>query len=492
MQRTRLPEQTGRGVESLSKEKLQVLHSMLVERNRLASRLGLQQYGGERDIYRALGYKVKLDYDDFYARYMRQDIAKAIIDRPVKATWQGDLELIESEDNEETPFEAGWKMLNWELGIKTRLARVDKLTGIGRYGILFLGLDDVKSSDDFANPVKKGERKLLYVRPFSEATAKISKYETDSANERYGQPVLYEIEVADVENGTSKVVKVHYTRVVHIVDDNLESEVMGTPRLEPVFNRLMDIEKIVGGSAEMFWRGGRPGFEGKLDKEYTLTPDTRKGLIDQFDEYENDLRRFLINEGIELKALTQQISDPSTHIDVQLTMISAETGIPKRVLSGSERGELASTQDVGEWKTYVQSRREDYAEPRIIRPFVDRLIELGILPKPEKFYRIDWLDLFSISEKERVDIGKARANAIREYTTNPLAESIIPPDAFFEFFLGLSSGQIELIHKQVEAGLSEEQKALAEEIKEQMPAPAVIPGNINKLKLYPYSQFEER
>jgi hypothetical protein len=117
-------------------------------------------------------------------------------------------------------------------------------------------------------------------------------------------------------------------------------------------------------------------------------------------------------------------------------MISAVTGIPKRILSGSERGELASTQDSGEWKTYVQSRREDHAEPRIIRPFIDRLIELGILPKPDKFYRIDWLDLFSVSEKERVDIGKARANAIREYTTNPMAEALIPADLFLETCLG--------------------------------------------------------
>ena len=460
---------------------IQTLTSMLVARANLAANLG-QQYGGDRDIYQALGYKLKLEYADYFTRYTRQDIAKAIIDRPVKATWQGDLELIETEDAEKTPFEAAWKKLNWDLGLKTRLSRVDRLTGIGRYGVLLLGLDDVKNKEGFMLPVTPGVRTLKYVKPFGENSAKISTYEERSSNERYGSPLIYDIEVADVASGSSTNVKVHHSRVIHIVDDNLESEILGTPQLEAVFNRLYDLEKIVGGDGEMFWRGARPGFSGMIDKDFSMTPATKAGLLDQFDEYEHNLRRFLINEGVNIKALVQQISDPKPHVDVQLTMISAVTGIPKRVLSGSERGELASTQDTSEWKTYVQSRREDHAEPRIVRPFVDRLIKLKVLPTPAEFYRIDWLDLFSISEKERVEIGKGRANAIREYTTNPMAEALIPADLFLEVCLGLSDGQIELARKMRSAGISDEQKDLMEEIKKitEPPEPTLAPGVVKK------------
>jgi len=224
------------------------------------------------------------------------------------------------------------------------------------------------------------------------------------------------------------------------------------------------LEKIVGGDAEMYWRGARPGYQGKVDPNYQMTSQTKIDLEDQISEYENMLRRIFVNEGVDLKELAQQIADPMNHVSVQIQMISAVTGIPQRVLTGSERGELASTQDTGEWKTYVQARREDHAEPKILRPFVDRLIELGILPKPEVDYKVDWLDLFSISEKERVEIGKSRANALREYTTNPMAQSVIPPDAFFEFFLGLTTGQIDLVKKLLAAGISEDQKSLMEDI----------------------------
>ena len=461
----------------LSNKQLQILSSMIVSRAGLAASLG-QQYGGDRDIYQALGYKRELTYTDYWAQYSRQDIAKAIIDRPVKATWQGQLELIESEDAERTPFEDAWYKLNKKLRLRSLLSRVDRLTGIGRYGVLLLGLDDVTGGiDGFAKPVSlSGTRKLLYLKPFGEYSAKIDTYVVDPKNARYGKPLLYNITIADIVGGLSSTVKVHHSRIIHILEDHLESEVMGIPKLESVFNRIQDLEKLVGGDAEMFWRGARPGYSAMVDKDYSMTQATKDDVQEQADEYEHGLRRILINQGIDYKALAQQIADPENHVKVQLMMISAVTGIPQRILSGSERGELSSAQDSGEWKTYVQSRREDHAEPNIIRPLVDRLLELKILPQPEtEDYQIDWLDLFSISEKERVDIGKARSNAIREYTTNPNAESVLPPRAFLEFCLGLSQAQIDLVEKMIGEGISEDQKNIIKELDEIIPKPTPTP-----------------
>jgi hypothetical protein len=288
--------------------------------------------------------------------------------------------------------------------------------------VLLLGLDDVNTPQDFVKSVKSGQRNLLYVKPFGEESAKIKSYESNPSNDRYGKPLIYEVQVANIigDINSFSTIQVHHSRMIHILEDHLESDVLGIPKLEAVFNRLTDIEKIVGGDAEMFWKGARPGYQGMVNENYTMTEATKNDLKDQIDEFDHNLRRILINEGVDLKALAQQIADPTPHVDVQLTLLSAVTGIPKRILSGSERGELSSAQDSGEWKTYVQSRREDHAEPHIIRPFTDRLIELKVLPKPDVRYMVDWLDLFSISEKDRVEIGKSRANALREYTTNQM------------------------------------------------------------------------
>lgn len=452
--------------KSLTPEQIRVF-SEITNRAMLASKLGFQ-YGTSRDVYEALGYKTTLEFSDYFTRYTRQDIAKAIIDRPVKATWSGPLELIESDEAEDTEFEEAWEELDRTLGLKTMLSRVDRLTGIGHYGVLLLGLNDVSNHEGFIRPVSKGATELKYVKPFGESSAKIDEYVTDPKDSRYGKPLIYSMEVADLASDATKTVKVHYSRVIHITDDNLESDVLGTPRLEAVFNRLMDLEKLVGGDAEMFWRGARPGFHGKVDPEFTMTTALKEDLLNQLDEYEHNLRRFLTTEGVDIKDLAQQIADPANHVDVQLQMISAVTGIPKRVLTGSERGELASSQDTTEWLSYVQARREDHAEPRIVRPFVDRLIELTILPEPGEDYTVKWQDLFSISEKARVEIGKGRANALREYTYTPMSMEVLPPDLFLEICLGLTKEQITLAQAMRDKQMGDESDELMGIVKDML------------------------
>ncbi len=461
--------------------------STLVARAELGNRMGIS-YDGDRNLYQALGYKETLAYKDFVTQFIRQDIARAVIERPVKVTWSGPLSVIESKDAETTNLEKDWVALERYLKLKSMFVRLDKLTGLGRYGVLLLGFDDVTNVQNWATPVKKGKRKLLYVRPLGESSAIIDTWVTDTTNERYGLPELYNVILTQPQNGASTfniasgvgtTIKVHYSRVIHVVENAMESETEGTPRLEVVFNRLQDLEKLVGGSAEMFWRGARPGYAGEVDKEYSMGTPEKEALKDQIDEYEHNLRRLFINQGVKLQALATQISDPKSHVDVQLMMISAVTGIPKRILSGSERGELASSQDAAEWIAFVQGRREEFAEPHIIRPFIDRMIEYGVLPKPNVDYSIEWADLFSVSEKDKVEIGRIRATALREYFVNPLAPEVIPPDAFMEFFLGLTQSQIDLITEMVGGAtirsIKEEDAAFQAELEAKNAPPIVVP-----------------
>jgi len=437
--------------------------SAIVGRAQLAAKLG-QQYGGDRDIYQALGYKQELTFADYYIRYKRQDIAKAIIDRPISATWRGTLEMLEADDDEDTEFEKAWRQLNKKLGLKSRFARADRLTSLGKYGVLLLGLDDVRTKEDFRQPVQtSAARKLLYVKPLSEYSAQIENWEARTDSERYGLPTVYRIEIQNPGDKTSSTIYAHHSRVIHIPGQLLEGEVEGMPELEDVFNRLQDLEKIVGGSAEMFWRGARPGYQGKVDDDYQMSQEEVDKLQEQVDEYEHNLRRMLINRGIDLSSLEQQVADPTNHVDIQIQMISAVTGIPKRILTGSERGELASTQDTNAWLTLIQERREEHAEPCIIRPFVDRCIQYGVLPTPaqaEDEYSVNWSDLWAQSDKDKAEIGKTRAEALKSYGSNPTNQDIVPPDAFYQFFLGFESDDIQLINEMRDQAITEEEQEM--------------------------------
>ena len=449
---------------------LLLMASELIGRMQLATKLGIDSYE-DRDLYQALGYPKIIVSDDYWSRYKRHDIAKAIIDRPVKASWKGKIQVIENLEKKETAFEKAWIELFERLKLKSIFLRADKLTGLGRYSTLFLGLDDAKSIDLLRNPVTRGARKLLYVKPLAEKQATIQEFESDPTNERFGLPKFYTI---DVKVGDSaQTAYVHYSRMVHLVEDVVEDEVYGTPRLEVVYNRLIDLEKLIGGDAEMFWRGARPGYTGEVDKDYQMGDDTFKELKEQIDEFENNLRRVLINEGVTLKALEQQIADPINHVDVQMQMISAVTAIPKRILTGSERGELSSAQDKLEWIAYVASRREEQNEPMILRPFIDRCIEVGVLPKPVVPYMIVWDQLFTLSDKEKAEIGEIRSKSMREYTSTAAME-IMPVEMFFEHILNFDSATVtQIVQKLKEAPLielpvtEEEDEVMGEEKKEE-------------------------
>jgi hypothetical protein len=445
---------------------IEVLQQLFNRSNLFSKMLGTDTFSGNRDVYSALGYPKEINATDYWNRYTRQDLAKAIIDRPVKASWKGTIEVIENTEKESTPFEKEWEELYSRLKLKSVFIRADKLTGLGRYSIILLGLNDTKSLEDFRKPVsKKVGLKLMYVKPLSEQSATISELEKNPNSERFGLPLYYDIKVTEEAAGifTGTSLKVHYTRIIHLVEDLMESEYLGTPRLQAVYNRLIDLEKIVGGDAEMFWRGARPGYTGTVDKDYQMTTKAFDELQKELDDFENNLRRILVNEGVTYKALAQQIADPSSHVDVQIALTCAVTEIPKRILMGSERGELSSAQDKQEWISYVTSRREEKNEPMILRPAIDKFIEIGLLPQPKDPYIVVWDKLFSLSDSEKVTMGRERATALKEYTANPITSEIMPLDLFAELCLAFDPTIVERIMKSANTEILREMVVTPEE-----------------------------
>ena len=430
--------------------------SEVVSRALLGAMMGLQ-YGGSRDLYQALGYPTELKYEDFASRYYRQDMAKAVIDKPIEATWRGQFRITESTEEEVTPLEEAWDDLAYELGIKSKFRRLDKLAGLGEYAVLFLGFDD--TTGELTAPVTRANR-LLYVKPFGENHAEVNEWDNDVKSPRYGQPVIYNLTITNYDGTASGTLKVHYSRILHVAGDILESECEGSPTLKVLFNRLIDLDKVVGSSAEMFWRGGRPGYHGNVQADRVLSDTAETDLKSKLDEYDHNLRRFLLTEGIDIKALETQVADPSKTFDVIVQSISAVTGIPKRILIGSERGELASSEDRNSWLDTITTRREEYAEAQIVRPFVDRLIKLGVLPEPKEKYKVEWEDLYASTEKEKADIGRSRSESIRNYSTSPTAEDIFPVEAFYKYILNLNDEEIRKILEIREEQMSEEERLM--------------------------------
>jgi hypothetical protein len=371
--------------------------SDLLERASIARRAGVT-FQGERDLFEVLGYKRSLEPKDYRERYQRGGLAARVVEAYPKATWRGGLEIIEDEDPEiETSFETAWVELNERLGIWQAFQRADILAGLGPYSVILIGAEG-----NLTDPIERlSPEGLLYLAPYGPDEAKIDKLVGDTADPRFGLPDIYKISRTLASNQRWEQA-VHWSRVLHVVDGRLDDQVNGTPRLERVWNHLDDLDKVTGGGSEAFWLRVHQGFAVKIDKEVEMGATDVEALRTAAEEFAHQMRRTIAMKGAELEALGSDVANFANQVSSIVSLISGATGIPQRILLGSERGELASSQDKENWDERVQDRREDFAEPHV-REFINRLQRWGVLGEAE--WSIRWPEIEELNERERAEVA---------------------------------------------------------------------------------------
>ncbi len=483
------------------------------------------------------------DYLDLYSSF---SIAARVVEIIPKECWQQPPSIYEDDDPDiTTPFEEDWDALGQAMRSWTRegdfevvddddthpaweyLLRADILSGIGRYGIILLGLDD---GLDLSQPVKgfvetnsapagktykpgdaieKGEpittnvvgvynlavvpavlaapkttpvatpangdakpngkpkaggptRKLLYLQCFPEAMAPVVQWEANWTSPRYQKPVMYLITFNDPNStgggyssvgssssaGTTRMV--HWTRVIHVADvyhhASSGNGTLATPRLQPVLSEVLDVRKVYGASAEGYWRAAfmglgfeafqpRPG-EGRADVN---GESIRKAIFDFFEGFD----RSIAVEGGTLKPLAPGVVDPTPHIEARLESIAIKLDCPMRILKGSERGNQASSQDEEDWNGSLRGRNRNYTTPRLVVPFVGRLVAVGVC-RPPKQVRVKWPDIGTQSDAQKADVALKKTQALAAYVAGDV-ETIYPPQEYMVDVMGMSDERAEAV-----------------------------------------------
>lgn len=369
-----------------------------VDENRVAQ---LELYGGKRDIHETLGYDDEITIQQLWSLYNRADIAKAVVDKPAKASWKNDITVrsADADEGDDDAIQDEFERLKRDIGLLGEIERADIVSRIGRHGVMVLGVNDGRSLEQ---PLGEATE-VKYITPMSERRISDFALGENPANERYNLPVMWELDFEDDEHKS-----VHWTRVVHISEQQREHAIYQVPPLRPIYNRIMDWQKVIGGAAEMFWRGADRKMVANLDPSAGKIQDEGE-LQTQVEEMRHGLRDTVYARGLELDSLSGEEIDPRGVKEVILDAISSETGIPKRILVGSEAGELASTQDRSNFYERVEDRRERHCEPDILRPMVERLQRAGIIPEGE--FVVDWPPLFTLDEIERAEVQAKKARA---------------------------------------------------------------------------------
>src|SRR5580765_1445323 len=398
--------------------------SVLLDRQLFMRSAGIQ-YDGRRDLYDIFGYDRLVTARQYREEYARGGIAKRIVEAFPKATWRGGVELYEDEDPDvETAFEAAWNALEKKHHIWATLQDADVLAGLSTYSVLLLGAPGNLEEE---LPKAKGPDALLYLSPFwggggpgnssqgnssssmgtltQDTDVTIESFDVDPESPRFGEPLTYRLRRTNLSSPLLQRA-VHWTRVIHIAEGSLDNRVYGAPTLESVWNLLADLEKVTGGGAESYFQRAKHALNINLDKDMTMGDPELKAIKDKLEEYQHNLTTMIPTRGAELKLIEAAVANFAPSADAILKQIAGSKGIPYRILTGSEMGELASSQDAANFDAQVADRRTGYAGPRIVRPLVDRLVKYGYLPTPKQ-YDVGWPLTERMDDKGKAEVALA-------------------------------------------------------------------------------------
>ena len=133
---------------------------------------------------------------------------------------------------------------------------------------------------------------------------------------------------------------------------------------------------------------------------------------------------------------------------------------------GAEEGKLAGTQDKVLWNARIKKRQEGYLTPFVIRPLVDRLMLLGVLPSVENYF-VSWPDMYAPSDKDKADVANIRTEALAKYVQGDV-ETLVPPREFLTIILEMKDAEVETIQKAAEEHQDVLDEKKEEEIQQQL------------------------
>lgn len=448
----------------------------------LRESLWMSTYEGDRNLFDALGYIKEPEYEHYRARYARTDIAPAIVDKLPKKAWAKPEINDTGATGEESTFENAVESFlegEWtrEDPIKV-MQRASRMERLGQFSLIFLGLADENVAAEDAEPddLEKsvdedslasmadgdgfaGDAGLQYITPYDQGRVDPEEIEwvtDDPTDPRFGMPESYQVDLGD-ERPT---VQVHWERIIHIVGDVFDDELKSPSVLKQSLNRIDDIEKILGASAEGYWRSAYQGLvisPPEINGQQASFSDDGEGLHKQIQRYIQNMSREIFT-GANIDTIDSSTEDPSGHLDSQYKPLASNHSIPQSILMGNETGERATTEDRAMWHERISEYREEFCKAQVLRPLIDRLIALNILPEPEGEYRIDWPAISEKSDKEEAEVASKIATAINKGTGGkPLKAMTI--EEFRQEILGWKAergGEVEDIEDTMESLTSED------------------------------------
>jgi hypothetical protein len=364
----------------------------------------------KRNHYIDFGYPEQVTFAQLWQMYQRNGYANAAIEATIDRVWSDNPWFqIGEEAKRENPAEKQLADHLRKIRFWQHASEADRRSMVGRYGALIFRFADNKRMHEPVDTVPGGIAGLVEVIPAWEQQLTVSTWETDELSEAYGRPTMFSFNEAAFDSAREKTrsFEVHPDRVLIWSRDGT---VHGESMLLPGFNDLITLEKVIGAGGEGFWKNAKSAPVLTIDQEARLEqmaqamnvkPDELADKMDeQVKDYQQGFDAMLLLQGIKAETLGVTLPQPEEFILGPLRSFAASFQIPEKILSGSQTGERASTEDASQWSKRCNSRRVRQIIPTL-ESAIERFQRYRLVN--EANWMVEWSDLTEDSADKRIE-----------------------------------------------------------------------------------------
>ncbi len=365
------------------------------------------------------GYPDRVEFESLYRMHTRNGIAKAGNAIPVDLCWKSAPRVKSNDSDDVTPWEAAFNKIAKATRLWKKLRAADLRQRVGRYGGVLVQVRGSLEQADWERPLANiTDKQIVRFIPFYEDQMKVATFDENKASERYGFPLTYNYNEAQVgqanrDGKVSQPVTVHYSRVLVFAEEADDDTIFGVPANEAGFNDLLTMELVAGAGGQGFWKNasGKLHFDFRDPAAAPPTQEERDKQKEQIQDFASEMDKALATAGMEAKVLNYALADPDPYFRVALQSYSASVRIPANRLIGSVTGVLAGDKDDAAFLQTMQSRRVGFCA-EMVESVAAWLIEHGVLPAADIVVEFD--DLQAPGDKDKLELAEkmARINSL--------------------------------------------------------------------------------
>lgn len=381
------------------------------------------------------GYSTSISFDMLLAAYERGGAAHGAVHKLLDGCWQKLPRIKRPASDKESPWEKKTAKVLRSINAWAKLRDFDRRNLVGRYAALIYRVGDGKT---LREPLERATR-LVDLIPVYESQIKITDWHSDASKENYGTPSMFQyrrmaLPGVDTQGCPEEWADVHPTRVQILAEGSVGDFFEGVPLLRAGFNRLVDLDKIAGGSGESYLKnsartivfkydaGGMPmAIAGPDGGEPTSVRDAHES---QARALNRNSDASIVMQGGEASTLQTTISDPTGPWTIAANEFAASVRIPFTILFGQQTGRLASDEDKSDLANRCSSRQEVELTP-MLEELVRRLQAAGLIDAGE--FEVEWPPVNAPSEKDKAELlGKMTAAMQQAFSaglTEPLFDA---------------------------------------------------------------------